>query len=128
MRTDFFLHKSAWVHYAVFGDFERGFRARADVSFLKKFPASYVSVPLESTYSRAEEAEAAEKTRERKKDVRRKILLGALVLERLRQGDPRAESLRAGLDGYLTRDNDRALFELSPLPEKEGEKKVTETA
>lgn len=59
MRTDFFLHKGAWVHYAVFGDSERGFRARADVSFLKKFPASYVSVPLERTYARAEEAEAA---------------------------------------------------------------------
>jgi hypothetical protein len=72
--------------------------------------------------------EAAEKTRERKKDVRRKILFGALVLERLRQGDPRAESLKAELDGYLTRDNDRALFELSPLPKKEGETKTTETA
>ena len=59
MRTDFFLHKSAWVHYAVFGNFERGYSAKADVSFLKKFPASYVSVPLERAYARAEEAEAA---------------------------------------------------------------------
>jgi hypothetical protein len=82
----------------------------------------------EQLAARIQLLEAAEKTRERKKDVRRKILLGALVLERLRQGDPKAESLRAELDGYLTRDNDRALFELSPLPEKEGENKTPETA
>ena len=66
--------------------------------------------------------EAAEKTRERKTDVRRKILLGAFVLERLKAGDARAEALKAGLDGYLTRDNDRALFELKPLPKTEGDK------
>ena len=72
----------------------------------------------EQIATRIQLLEAAEKTRERKKDVRRKILLGALVLERLRQGDPRAESLKAELGGYLTRNNDRALFDLSPLPEK----------
>ena len=76
--------------------------------------------------------EAGEKTRERKKDARRKILLGSLVLERLKSGDNHAEALRAMLGGYLTRDNDRALFDLEPLPPKEARKekraKDTETA
>jgi hypothetical protein len=81
----------------------------------------------EQLAARIQSLEAAEKTRERKKDVRRKILLGALVLERLGQGDPRAQSLKAELDGYLTRDHDRALFELSPLPKKESAK-TTEKA
>lgn len=59
MRTDFFLHCGAWVHYLVFGNAERGYSAKADVSFLKSFPASYVPIRLERTYARAEEAEAA---------------------------------------------------------------------
>ena len=59
VRTDFFLHKSCWVHYGVFGDNERGFSAKADVSLLKKFPASYLPLRLERVYPRAEEAEAA---------------------------------------------------------------------
>lgn len=66
--------------------------------------------------------EAAEKHKDRKKDVRRKILLGAYVLERLKAGDMHAEALRGGLDGYLTREGDRTLFGLAPLetsPRKE---------
>jgi large subunit ribosomal protein L7/L12 len=86
----------------------------------------------EQLAARIQTLEAAEKTRERKKDVRRKILLGALVLERLGQGDPRAESLKAELGGYLTRDNDRALFELPPMSKAEStkatEKALAETA
>lgn len=74
--------------------------------------------------ARIQTLEAGQKTRERKKDVRRKILLGALVLERLGQGDARAESLKAELGQYLRRENDRALFGLPPLP-KEGEGKAT---
>ena len=66
--------------------------------------------------ARIQVLEAAEKTRARKEDVRRKILLGAYVLERLKIGDSRAETLRSELDEYLTRDADRALFN---LPQKE---------
>lgn len=78
----------------------------------------------EQLKARIQTLEAAEKTRERKKDVSRKILLGALVLEKLKQGDPVAERFKAELDGYLTRDHDRALFELAPLPKDEGGKAV----
>lgn len=73
---------------------------------------------------RIQALEAGEKTRERKKDVRRKILLGALVLERLKAGDGHAEALKAELAGYLTRDNDRALFGLAPLPKAKGVEKA----
>lgn len=68
--------------------------------------------------------EAGEKTRERKKDVSRKILLGALVLEKLKRSDPVAERFKAELDEYLTRDHDRALFELPPLPKEDNGKAV----
>lgn len=73
----------------------------------------------EQLKARIQSLEAGQKTRERKKDTQRKILLGALVLEKLKRGDPVAESLRAELDGYLTRDHERALFELAPLPKDE---------
>lgn len=64
--------------------------------------------------ARRQKLEAAEKTRERKKDLRRKILFGAHGLEQLKRGNPAAKELEAGLTHYLTRDGDRALFELEP--------------
>lgn len=76
--------------------------------------------------ARIQMLEAGEKTKERKKDMQRKILLGALVLERLKQGDPAAEALREKLDGYLTRDHERALFSLAPLAQKESQSRVAE--
>lgn len=53
-----------------------------------------------------------EARRTRKIDTRRKVLVGAVVMARVEQGRfPEAE-LRAWLDESLTRDDDRALFEL----------------
>ena len=54
---------------------------------------------------------------ERANDTRRKVLLGALVLHRLENAnDPEftkrlADWLRRELPGFLTRDNDKALFD-----------------
>ncbi|MGE6743742.1 mobilization protein [Allorhizobium pseudoryzae] len=54
---------------------------------------------------------------ERANDTRRKVLLGALVLHRLEHSDDPeftkrlADWLRRELPGFLTRDNDKALFE-----------------
>ncbi len=63
--------------------------------------------------------EQARETRsERKKDTRRKILLGAIVLKVLSQDDDPGESLRNLVDPYLVRDDDRALFDLAPREER----------
>lgn len=72
--------------------------------------------------------EARQKYKAGKKDNQRKFLLGAWVLEGLQEGDPIAEAVRAKLDGYLTRDNDRKLFELAPLSESEKESRKTARA
>jgi hypothetical protein len=52
---------------------------------------------------------------ERAKDTRRKILLGALVLEKINNGHeadkPLLAWLRTTLPGYLTRPDDKALFD-----------------
>jgi hypothetical protein len=59
---------------------------------------------------------AAQKNTERKEDTRRKILLGACVLEK---GEELGvlDIIKSALDGYLTRALDRALFKLPELPE-----------
>jgi hypothetical protein len=82
--------------------------------------------------ARIQSLEAGQKTRERKKDMQRKILFGAYMLQRVKDGDRVALELQAKLDGYLARDHDRALFELPPLLKAESgkapEKALAETA
>ena len=53
---------------------------------------------------------AVEAQRERKAETRRKILVGGIVLAKLRQGEIDVEQFRGWLDQALTRADDRALF------------------
>jgi uncharacterized protein (DUF3084 family) len=57
--------------------------------------------------------QAIEAQRERKAETRRKILVGGIVLAKLRQGEIDGEQFRGWLDQALTRADDRALFGLS---------------
>jgi hypothetical protein len=54
-----------------------------------------------------------ESRRERREDTRRKILVGAIVLAKAEQGVLEDAVLRGWLDKALTRQDDRALFELA---------------
>ena len=63
--------------------------------------------------ARIQAAEARSKTAERKKETRRKILIGAYYLEQAIR-DNQMDALKKGLDGFLTRDTDRKLFDLPP--------------
>lgn len=56
------------------------------------------------------------KEQERKDDTRRKILLGAMYLQKMRQDEYAYQKILASLDKYLTENRDRVLF---GLPEKE---------
>lgn len=56
--------------------------------------------------------EQREKVKARKQDTRRKILAGSMVLERMGKDEAFAAKFRDDLDGFLTRDIDRALFDL----------------
>ena len=53
---------------------------------------------------------------ERKRETRRKILVGAMVLDQVERGKWPEKSLKAALDRFLEREQDRALFELPPRP------------
>ena len=59
-------------------------------------------------------ARIATNRRERKDDARRKILIGATILARIDRHELDHADLQAWLDAHLTRDDDRALFELPP--------------
>jgi DNA-binding transcriptional regulator YbjK len=56
--------------------------------------------------------QAIEARRERKAETRRRILIGGIVLAKLRQGDAEAAIIRSWIEEAVTREEDRALFEL----------------
>ena len=58
---------------------------------------------------------AMESKRKRSEDTRRKILVGAVILAKVERGEWPQEKLRASLDASLTREDDRALFDLAPI-------------
>ena len=63
--------------------------------------------------------EARERETERKRDTRRKILLGAMVLDRIARGEVPETVVKADMDRFLERPQERALFDLPPRAAKE---------
>jgi len=60
---------------------------------------------------RIKRLEAAEKTKERKRETRRKILVGAFYLDQARESGQLQELVQK-MDNYLNRPSDRELFGL----------------
>ena len=60
---------------------------------------------------------AREATQKRKEDTRRKILLGALVMEMMERVELDRDKIMKRLSGFLTREIDRKLFDF-PVMEK----------
>lgn len=56
----------------------------------------------------------AEKAEKRKAENRRKILIGAMLLNKVEQNRYSHDQLLREMDGFLSRDNERALFNLPP--------------
>lgn len=66
--------------------------------------------------ARIQALEATDRQRERKRDTRRKILVGSYYLDQA-QKNGTLENINQTMGTFLTRDNDRALFDLSPAKE-----------
>ena len=64
--------------------------------------------------ARIQKLTAAESTRERKHDTRRKILVGSYYLDEVEKNKSHND-LKQKLDSFLTRNSDRALFDLPEL-------------
>ena len=75
-----------------------------------------------------QQAKAAERTLEKKRDTRRKILVGAAVMARVESGRWPKEDLLEMMDGFLSRPNERELFGLSGGDESAVEQPVEEQA
>ncbi len=76
----------------------------------------------EQLTAQIEKLAAVEKTRAKKQDLRRKILVGAYVISEAEKNGGLAE-LYQKMDGFVKRGCDRVLFDLPPL-EAKVEKKV----
>ena len=50
---------------------------------------------------------------ERKLDTRRKILLGSLMMDMMKKGELDEKKIMKHLDGFLTKETDRKLFDLT---------------
>lgn len=60
---------------------------------------------------------------ERQRETRRKILIGAILQKEAEKDEALAQRIHALLKSNLTRADDRALFELEPLPEASEDQK-----
>ena len=60
-----------------------------------------------------QQAKAVERTLEKKRDTRRKILIGAAVMARVERGEWPQQDLLKMMDGFLTRPHERVLFDLN---------------
>ena len=67
--------------------------------------------------ARIQMIESREKTRERKEETRRKILVGAYFLDQYWENE-KSEELRSNVADYLERNSDRKRFDLSSLESK----------
>lgn len=69
----------------------------------------------------AQIARAAARKREaaRKRLLKRKILAGGMVLDRVERGELAERLFLRDMDKYLVREADRAVFDLPPRPPKE---------
>ncbi len=70
--------------------------------------------------ARIQMMQAKEETQKRKDDTRRKILVGAYIIDKHGRTDT-IESLLEGLDMFLFRKGDRALFGLPAREEGDGD-------
>jgi hypothetical protein len=69
--------------------------------------------------ARIKQEQNKQRAGERKSDTRRKVLAGATVLEWAKRDSEFSSRLMSELKRFLVRDDDRALFDLPPLPNKE---------
>ena len=60
---------------------------------------------------------------ERKKDTRRKILLGALMMDMMKKGELDEKKIMKQLDSFLTKETDRKLFNFPTLTKENSRRK-----
>lgn len=72
---------------------------------------------LEAIKTRLQAVKAREKTSDRKKDIRRKILVGSYYIDQAEKNNS-MDKIKNLMDNFLKRDFDREIFGLKPLQEQ----------
>jgi len=67
-------------------------------------------------------AKSRESEKQRKLDTRRKILIGAMVLDGMKNSDDYKAKILQNLEKYLTKNKDRVLFGLPEIQEEKESK------
>lgn len=88
------------------------------MSKLSKSTLEKLKIQREKINSRIQAAESRLKTSERKKETRKKILLGSYYLDEALK-ENKIDHVKTIMDKYLTRNSDRVLFDLELLTETE---------
>ena len=88
------------------------------MSKLSKSSLEKLKIQREKINARIQQAEARLKTTERKKETRKKILLGSYYLD-VATKENKIDEVKTIMDKYLKRNSDRALFDLELLAETE---------
>ena len=78
----------------------------------------------EQLNAQIQKLENLEKSRDRKRDTRRKILIGSYFIDKANQ-EGALVALYQQMDTYIKRNADRELFQLTPIVD-ESESKITE--
>ena len=79
----------------------------------------------EQLRAQIQKLESLEKSRARKRDTRRKILVGSYVIDKANQ-EGTLLNLYQQMDNYIKRNADRELFHLEPIEEQQNSSKLKE--
>jgi len=83
---------------------------------MSKSTLEKLRIQREKINSRIQAAEARLKTSDRKKETRKKILIGSYFLDNAIKED-KLNEIKIAMDKYLKRNTDRSLFDLELLSE-----------
>lgn len=86
------------------------------MSKMSKSTLEKLRIQREKINSRIQAAEARLKTSDRKKETRKKILIGSYFLDNAIKED-KLNEIKIAMDKYLKRNTDRSLFDLELLSE-----------
>ena len=73
---------------------------------------------IKQLQEKKKQIQARDTAKQRKEDTRKKILIGGTIMSAIKTNKMQWNTIKTLLDESLTRDNDRALFD---LPKKTGE-------
>ncbi|MCD9550811.1 hypothetical protein GLP21_19540 [Photobacterium carnosum] len=80
-----------------------------------------ITKQIEALQAKANAEKNREREKSRKEETRKKILIGAMVLDGMSKNQDYQSKMLKNIDKYLTAERDRKLFNLTPINENDAE-------